>query len=244
MPVIGHRRYVARVAGGPGDLAAAQALRGAAFGLSGPDRDPFDARCTHILIEDRREDRLVACFRLADLRGGEVDRGYTAQFYDLSRLAAAPDLMTELGRFCIQPAARDPDILRTAWGAIAAHVDASGTRLLFGCTSFRGTDPAPHRAAFAALAAGHLAPGDWAPGRRARHTLPLTPAPHDAHAARAGMPPLLRSYLGMGGRIGDHAVIDPELRTIHVFTGLEIAAIPAARKARLRAALDGARTAR
>ena len=49
------------------------------------------------------------------------------------------------------------------------------------------------------------------------------------------MPPLLRSYLAMGGRVSDHAVIDRQLNTLHVFTGLETAAIPEARKRLLRA---------
>jgi putative hemolysin len=49
------------------------------------------------------------------------------------------------------------------------------------------------------------------------------------------MPPLLRSYLAMGGWVSDHAVIDREMGTMHVFTGLEVRAIPAARKRLLRA---------
>jgi L-ornithine Nalpha-acyltransferase len=47
------------------------------------------------------------------------------------------------------------------------------------------------------------------------------------------MPPLLRSYLAMGGWVSDHAVVDRDLNTLHVFTGLEIRAIPEARARRL-----------
>ena len=238
----GARRYVTRVAVGSEDIAAAQALRGAAFGLGRPDIDGFDARCTHVLIEDRRAARLAGCFRLMPVQGAAVAASYSAQFYDLSALAAYPGPMTELGRFCIHPATRDPDILRAAWGAIAADVDARGTALLFGCTSFRGTDPATYAAAFAALAARHLAPHEWAPRVRSTGAVPLgrgTAAP-DTRAAYVLMPPLLRSYLGMGGWVSDHAVIDPAMNTLHVLTGLEIAAIPEARRQRLRGLHGGA----
>ncbi|MEM9211400.1 MAG: ornithine-acyl-ACP acyltransferase, partial [Pseudomonadota bacterium] len=44
------------------------------------------------------------------------------------------------------------------------------------------------------------------------------------------IPPLLKTYLRMGGWVSDHAVIDRDLRTIHVFTGVEIAKIPPARR--------------
>jgi putative hemolysin len=49
------------------------------------------------------------------------------------------------------------------------------------------------------------------------------------------MPPLLRTYLAMGGWVSDHAVVDRDLGTLHVFTGLEIAAIPPGRARALRA---------
>jgi len=39
----------------------------------------------------------------------------------------------------------------------------------------------------------------------------------------------------MGGWVSDHAVVDPEMGTLHVFTGVEIRAIPATRKRLLRA---------
>ena len=53
------------------------------------------------------------------------------------------------------------------------------------------------------------------------------------------IPPLLRTYLAMGGWVSDHAVVDRAMNTLHVFTGLEIAAIPEARKKLLRAIVQG-----
>ena len=43
------------------------------------------------------------------------------------------------------------------------------------------------------------------------------------------MPPLLRSYLMMGGWVSDHAVVDKDLNTLHVFTGLELSQVPKGR---------------
>ena len=58
------------------------------------------------------------------------------------------------------------------------------------------------------------------------------------------MPPLLRTYLGMGGWVSDHAVIDRDLDTLHVFTGVEVGAIPDRRKRALRALAGGVRAER
>jgi L-ornithine Nalpha-acyltransferase len=56
----------------------------------------------------------------------------------------------------------------------------------------------------------------------------------DPRRAALSMPPLLRTYLAMGGWVSDHAVVDRALNTLHVFTALEIAAIPPARARALR----------
>ena len=57
----------------------------------------------------------------------------------------------------------------------------------------------------------------------------------DPRRAMAAMPPLLRTYLMMGGWVSDHAVMDRQLGTMHVFTGVEIRAIPPARRRLLHA---------
>ncbi len=54
-------------------------------------------------------------------------------------------------------------------------------------------------------------------------------------AEKRPMPPLLRTYLAMGGWVSDHAVIDRALHTLHVLTVVEIAKIPPARAKALRA---------
>ena len=57
----------------------------------------------------------------------------------------------------------------------------------------------------------------------------------DAKKANADMPPLLSTYLLMGGWVSDHAVIDRDLNTMHFFTAIDIKAIPQELKRLLRA---------
>lgn len=232
-------RYVARMAEGPEDLAAAQALRGLAFLGSGTDRDEYDALCDHVLVQDRASGTSMCCFRFLPLASGdEIGRSYAAQHYDLGALQSFAGPMVEMGRFCLRPGQRDPDILRVAWGAMTAYVDARGVEMLFGCTSFAGTDAAKYHDAFAMLKARHLAPGRWLPRVKAPDVVQFAQRMRhmpDRKKAMGRMPPLLRTYLMMGGWVSDHAVVDRGMNTLHVFTGVEIAAIPPARKKLLRA---------
>ncbi len=238
-------RYVARFAAGGDDLQRCQRLRHHCFidDVGGPPRadglekDAFDALCDHVLVEDTAGS-LVCSFRVMYLRSGtELDASYSAQFYDLERLSGYSFPMMELGRFCVSAAAPDADVLRVAWGMLAAIVDARGIGMLFGCSSFAGTDAGVYEGAFDVLAARHLAPSTWAPKVRAGEVVAFaqTARPIKDHkSGLAQVPALLKTYLSMGGWVSDHAVIDRDLNTLHVFTGLEIAAIPAARAKALR----------
>jgi putative hemolysin len=234
-------RLAARFAETPEDLRAALALRSLCFRAGAPDGDSFDPACRHVLVEEARTGRLVCTFRLLPLAcGGEIGRSYSAQHYDLAALEGFAGPMVEMGRFCIHPEHGHPDVLRVAWGAMTAFVDAENVQMLFGCSSFAGTEAERHLDAFALLRDRHLAPPRWLPRvkggdvfRFARgRAVPKAP---DLQRAVKGLPPLLRTYLAMGGWVSDHAVVDRDLGTLHVFTGLEIAAIPPGRARRLRA---------
>ncbi|SMO38215.1 GNAT family N-acetyltransferase [Ruegeria faecimaris] len=237
--LLGKGRYRARQAQTPQDVAAAQCLRTLAFGTDQVDQDEFDSRCTHILVEDMRANgKLVCCFRMLMMeRGAEIGQSYSAQFYDLSALEGFKGRMVEMGRFCVHPGRNDPDILRVAWGAMTVFVDQNNVEMLFGCSSFAGTETAEYLDAFAMLKHRHLAPKRWLPRVKApdvfRFAARLRRRP-DAKKAMMRMPPLLRTYLMMGGWVSDHAVVDRHMNTLHVFTGLEICAIPPARKRLLR----------
>lgn len=231
-------RYTAREANTARDIQAAQALRARCFGLEETtDADAFDAGCTHILIHSGADGRLVCCFRMLPLAGSEISKSYSAQYYELSALEAYDGKMVEMGRFCVDPELVDADVLRVAWGAMATYVDRNNVALLFGCSSFAGTETADYLDAFAILKARHLAPKRWLPRVKAPHVFKyaarLRRKP-DAKKAMLRMPPLLRTYLMMGGWVSDHAVVDRQMNTLHVFTGVEIGAIPQARKRLLR----------
>ncbi len=236
-------RYEARFTNDPGDVGDAQRLRYICFRGDDPDgldQDAFDGDCDHILVRETATGRLVCCFRLMPFRDGtQIGKSYTAQFYNLSNLESYQGRMVEMGRFCIHPDCNDPDILRVAWGALTRYVDDTGVDLLFGCSSFKGTSAEAYEDAFALLKDRHLAPKRWLPRVKApkvfRFASRLRLRKPNLKLAMKHMPPLLRTYLVMGGWVSDHAVVDNDLGTLHVFTGLEVKSVPASRKRLLRA---------
>ena len=255
MAIFSSGRYKARLAATGADVIRCQQLRYLAFiqkrgldpaGVCGAtaarrDSDEFDPDCRHMMIEETRTGTLVCCFRLLALSdGSEIARSYSAKYYELSNLASYPGRMVEMGRFCIHPAHRDPAIMRAAWSEMSRIVEREGVDLLFGCSSFHGVDAEAYMDAFALLKEKHLAPKRWLPRVKApnvfRFARKLGLRRPDMKLALRHMPPLLRSYLVMGGWVSDHAVIDNELNTLHVFTGIEVKRVPPTRARLLRRA--------
>ncbi|MGJ8605276.1 MAG: GNAT family N-acyltransferase [Marivita sp.] len=223
--------YTARIGSSPDIRRDALALRGKVFRNGARDEDRFDAACLHGTVGTASCDMRVA-FRARLIPSvKDLAQTYTGQFYDLSDFDQSRAPFLELGRVCQADGPSDIMALRLAWAALGALVDAQGVGMMLGCSSLQGANPERHSATLAALRAHHLGPVAWRPGRKAQYAIDLPKTP----GGTAVIPPLLRSYLNMGGWVGDHAVPDTYLDTLHVFTGLRIDAIPEPRKRRLRA---------
>lgn len=213
------------------DMAAVMALRHARFGV-GEDR--YDAGAFLIMIGPE-DGPIDCCFRLIPcLTAAEILASYSAQFYDLTQIAQIAPAAVELGRFCMIAGA-GADVLRLAFAAMTRVVEDHGAGLLFGCSSFHGAEVTPHLPALQVLQS-HIAP--YPIGRKSPHAIAYAPGQATAEGLRQ-VPPLLRSYLALGGWVSDHGVQDFDLDTLHVFTGVEIAKIPAARAENLRALAGG-----
>jgi putative hemolysin len=241
--------YTVRFACSVEDIQRCQQLRHRCFveqaggeaRVGGIETDKFDSLCDHLMVEDQAG-LLMCCYRLMSITSGaEINSSYSAQYYDLERLSGYAAPMLELGRFCVDPDIRDPDVLRIAWGMLAAVVDARSVGLLFGCSSFAGIDAGMYRQGLDLLAERHRAPKVWHPDVKASQVVHFgadAQVVTDRKLAMAQVPALLKTYLSMGGWVSDHAVIDTAMNTLHVFTGVEIANIPPARAKALRAVAE------
>jgi L-ornithine Nalpha-acyltransferase len=227
-----------RLAASDADLDAAQALRyrvfydemgarpSAEMARIGRDFDRLDADCDHLLVLDHGAGgRVVGTYRLIRSDVARRHGGfYTAAEYDISSIAAHPGEVLELGRSCVAPSSRNRSTMQLLWRGIADYVFRHDIALMFGCASLPGTDADALAVPLSYLHHHHLAP----PALRPR-ALPgryvamrrLESCAFDATRARAGLPPLIKGYLRLGGRVGDGAAIDRQFNTTDVCVVVE-----------------------
>ncbi len=189
------------------------------------ERDEFDPIADHlVLIDERRDpsslDHVVGVYRLlTESHAAETGRFYSEAEYDLRRLKATGQRLLELGRSCVHRDHRSGLALRQLWAGLAAYVQRHDIGILFGVASFHGADASVHAAPLTHLYHRHLAPEDLRvraldPVYAAMDQLPVETV--DRVAAMRDVPALIKSYLRLGGFVGDGAFVDHAFNTTDV----------------------------
>ena len=189
----------------------------------GLDEDEFDKVSDHCLIYDRNKDnKLVLVFRSRSFSSmKEIVRGYSAQYYDLTKLTDLAFTPMEIGRLCIDKEANDPFLLLYAFKYLLSLISDGQTDFIFGCTSFIGADNPRHLNSFRFLKNNQLAEAKFQIYKKSSCILDLKKEIARTDGSKLtnnSLPPLLKFYLRLGGKVSDHAVIDRDLDTLHVFT--------------------------
>ena len=194
---------------------------------TGLDEDEFDEISDHCLIFDRNEEgKLVLVFRSRNFSSmKEILGSYSAKYYDLTKLTNLNFTPMEIGRLCVDKQASDPFLLLHAFKYIELLISSGGTDFIFGCTSFIGADNPMNLDSFRFLEKNQLAGSKFQIKKKSSSILNIKKEILKAagHKPKQNfLPPLLKFYLRLGGKVSDHAVIDRDLDTLHVFTFVDL----------------------
>lgn len=227
IPVRNKPRLEARFVSDAAGLRDAQRLRAAVFGAEygvtfddpdGLDRDRFDDFCDHLNVYDVANGLLIATTRLLCTEQARRAGGfYSAGEFELEALEHLPGRVLELGRTCVHPDYRSGAAITVLWSALADYLLRNDFSYLVGCASISLRDGGQNFAAIMPeLRDRHLVEAEW----RVTPRRPLDIVLRDT--CPAVMPPLLRTYLRMGCRIGGEACWDPDFNCADVFVMLDV----------------------
>jgi putative hemolysin len=197
------------------------------------DFDSFDPVCDHLLVLDSElgsgPEAVVGTYRL--LRRSVAERHgefYTAGEYDISKLLAVPGELVELGRSCVDARYRSGATVQALLRGLTAYVDQYDIKIMFGCASLHGTDPAELALPLSCLYHYLLASEELRPRALDHLYVEMNLMAKDDVDVRRGMaslPPLIKGYARAGCRFGDGAVVDEQFNTTDVCVVLDMSEV-------------------
>ncbi len=214
------------------DLKAAKRLRYEVFveelGGGGPlvdhknrlEQDRFDPFFDHLILTDTLTDRVAGVYRVMRSDQAAAAGGfYSSREYDLDALTNSGRRLLELGRSCLHSDYRRGTALYHLWSGLADYIARHRIDILFGVASFHGTDTAALAAPLSLLHHYHLAPEHLRVSAHAEASQPMDLIDKEALDRRAALlqvPSLMKSYLRLGGFVGQGAFIDHDFNTTDV----------------------------
>ena len=188
------------------------------------DYDKVDKFADHLIVIDENrkgaKNKIVGTYRL--LRGdiaAHCGGFYTSSEFDLSKILNSYENNTilELGRSCVHQDYRNGTIMNLLWKAIAEYVKLYDIKVLLGCASFHGTDVMKYTNELSYLRKNFSLPDKLSVKSLDTKIYPAyTEINSKINDLRTfvKLPPLIKGYIRLGGRVSHDCFIDHKFNTI------------------------------
>ena len=228
--------FVIKLADKKSELNKAQALRYSIFykekkakstfqkKITRLDYDKIDKFADHLIVIDKKrrgiKNKVVGTYRL--IRGDIASRFggfYTSSEFDLTNILNSYNhkQILELGRSCVHKDYRNGVIMNLLWKAIAEYIKLYDIKVLLGCASFQGTNVQKLSKELSYLRSNFSLPDEISVKSLVNSNYPVYNRNNINESGLrifVKLPPLIKGYLRVGGRVSDGFFIDYDFNTI------------------------------
>ncbi len=188
------------------------------------DFEKIDLFSHHLIVIDKTRqnlsDQIVGTYRL--LKGDlayQFGGFYTSSEFDLTNIIKLYNSyeILELGRSCIHKDYRNRNMMSLMWKCIARYIKLYDIKVLFGCVSFPGTDVLKLSEQLFYLRKNFSLPDELSVKSLDKNIFPIgkvTIKKLDMIKIFLKLPPLIKGYLRLGGRVSKSYFVDHEFNTI------------------------------
>lgn len=197
------------------------------FSLFPYDVDMFDFSCDHLIVKDKTQDKVIACYRLVT-SDSKRRRFYSEGEFKLDDFLAGPGNKLELGRACVHKDYRKGAVISLLWKGLIEYARKSETRYMFGCSSINRKDfhNVPQILNYLQTQDGFIK--DFQIGVRPKYKLPFQiEQTFEGKPTSKAMNSLMHMYLLAGAKMGQDLAYDKEMDCLDMFTLMDMRNLPA-----------------
>ena len=188
------------------------------------DFDKIDKFADHLIVIDKKrigiKNKIVGTYRL--IRGDVASHFggfYTSSEFDLTNILNSykHEQILELGRSCVHKDYRNGTTMNLLWKAIAEYIKLYDIKVLLGCASFPGTDVQEFSKELSYLRSNFTLPEGISVKSLVNNNYPFYKKNNFINndlRTFAKLPPLIKGYIRVGGRVSDSFFVDYDFNTI------------------------------
>jgi putative hemolysin len=192
------------------------------FSLFPYDVDIYDFSCDHLIVKDKAQGKVIACYRLLSskfLNGGKF---YSESEFSFNQLLELPGNKLELGRACVHKDYRRGAVIGLLWKGLLEYARKSQTRYMFGCSSVNRQDFSylPEIMSYLEAQDAFIKNINVTVTDPYKMNVSVEKSSHEL----AGNPlnSLMHMYLMAGAKMGKEVAYDEEMDCIDIFTLMDI----------------------
>ena len=189
----------------------------------GLDDDGVDSSCDSIIVIDTTNDRIVGTYRLATKKTKAGVPFLTEHEFDVSSLLNEDGEILELGRAVVDREYRDGTVINLLWSSIFEYCKQHGCNYMFGTCSLHGHDPKVHDKVLAYLKQDYVFEKYKIVAKSNAFEYPDIAI--DNEEVKKEVPPLLKAYLGLGGKVSYNGYIDYDFNSCDVLMILYVSSL-------------------
>ena len=196
------------------------------------DYDKIDKFADHLIVIDKKrkgiKNKIVGTYRL--IRGDVASHFggfYTSSEFDLTNILNSynhPQIL-ELGRSCVHKDYRNGTTMNLLWKAIAEYIKLYDIKVLLGCASFPGTDVQEFSKELSYLRSNFSLSEEISVKSLVNNNYPVYNKNNFIKSdlrTFAKLPPLIKGYLRVGGKVSDTFFIDNDFNTIDLCVVVQV----------------------
>lgn len=189
------------------------------------DVDMHDFVCDHLIVKDKTENKVIACYRLLST-AMNTRKFYSEGEFDLGALISTPGNKLELGRACVHKDYRKGTVVGLLWKGLIEYARKSETRYMFGCSSINRKDFSNLPQIIEHLEKQDGFIKDFEIGVKPKYKMKFEVSAGAEKGAKA-MSSLMHMYLMAGAKMGRTLAYDGEMDCLDMFTLMDMQNLPA-----------------
>lgn len=192
------------------------------------DIDMHDFVCDHLIVKDKTNDKVIACYRLLSSKAQhKAGRFYSEGEFIIDELVNSTENKLELGRACVHKDYRKGTVIGLLWKGLISYARKSETRYMFGCSSINRKDFSNLPQIMESIERKDGFIKDFEIGVQPKYRMKFEVDSSNGESESGGMNSLMHMYILAGAKMGRTLAYDAEMDCLDMFTLMDMRNLPA-----------------